>query len=186
MTSSRIRIVHPLEPLVFPESRVLILGTMPSPRSREAGCYYAHPQNRFWRVMAALWHEPVPISWEERARLVRRHRLALWDVLRSCTIAGADDGSIRDPVPNDLNQVLERAEIRAIFTTGSKAAALYRRYAFPVVGRPAFPLPSTSSANCRYHTEETLVEAYRAILPYTEEDLENVVYAADRTLRPGQ
>ena len=159
------RVLHPLEPVADAGSRVLLLGTMPSPKSREAGFYYAHPQNRFWRVLAALWGEETPAGTQERLAFARRHHIALWDVLRACSIEGADDGSIRQPEVNDLRQVLERADIRAIFTTGTKAAALYRRYCLPVTGRPAIPLPSTSPANCRATLDE-LTQAYRAILAY--------------------
>lgn len=159
------RVLHPLEPVADAGSRVLLLGTMSSPKSREAGFYYAHPQNRFWRVLAALWGEETPAGTQERLAFARRHHIALWDVLRACSIEGADDGSIRQPEVNDLRQVLERADIRAIFTTGAKAAALYKRYCLPVTGRPAIPLPSTSPANCRV-TLDGLTEAYRAILAY--------------------
>ena len=159
------RVLHPLEPVADAGSRVLLLGTMPSPKSREAGFYYAHPQNRFWPVLAALWGAETPAGTQERLAFARRHHIALWDVLRACSIEGADDGSIRQPEVNDLRQVLERADIRAIFTTGAKAAALYKRYCLPVTGRPAIPLPSTSPANCRV-TLDGLTEAYRAILAY--------------------
>lgn len=159
------RVLHSLEPVADAGSRVLLLGTMPSPKSREAGFYYAHPQNRFWRVLAALWGEETPAGTQERLAFARRHHIALWDVLRACSIEGADDGSIRQPEINDLRRVLDRADIRAIFTTGTKAAALYRRYCLPVTGRPAIPLPSTSPANCRA-TLDDLTQAYRAILAY--------------------
>ena len=159
------RVLHPLEPVADAGARVLLLGTMPSPKSREAGFYYAHPQNRFWRVLAALWGEETPAGTQERLAFARRHHIALWDVLRACSIEGADDGSIRQPEINDLRRVLDRADIRAIFTTGTKAAALYRRYCLPVTGRPAIPLPSTSPANCRATLDE-LTQAYRAILAY--------------------
>ena len=159
------RVLHSLEPVADAGSRVLLLGTMPSPKSREAGFYYAHPQNRFWRVLAALWGEETPAGTQERLAFARRHHIALWDVLRACSIEGADDGSIRQPEINDLRRGLDRADIRAIFTTGTKAAALYRRYCLPVTGRPAIPLPSTSPANCRA-TLDDLTQAYRAILAY--------------------
>lgn len=159
------RVLHSLEPVADAGSRVLLLGTMPSPKSREAGFYYAHPQNRFWRVLAALWGEETPAGTQERLAFARRHHIALWDVMRACSIEGADDGSIRQPEINDLRRVLDRADIRAIFTTGTKAAALYRRYCLPVTGRPAIPLPSTSPANCRA-TLDDLTQAYRAILAY--------------------
>ena len=158
-------IIHSIEPVFDAESRVLILGTMPSPKSREVQFYYGHPQNRFWRVLAAVLGEEVPQSVPEKKAMLLRHRIALWDVLRACSIEGADDGSIRQPEINDLRRVLDRADIRAIFTTGTKAAALYRRYCLPVTGRPAIPLPSTSPANCRATLDE-LTQAYRAILAY--------------------
>ncbi len=155
---------HPLAPLCDSRSRVLLLGTMPSPRSREQGFYYAHPQNRFWPIFGALFGETVPESREGRLAWLLGHRIALWDVLQSCEIEGADDGSIRSPVPNDISQILRAAPIQKIFTTGSAAARLYRKYCLPSTGVSAFPLPSTSPANCRFYTLETLIEAYRPVL----------------------
>lgn len=159
------RVVHTLEPVMDGASRVLLLGTMPSPKSRQAGFYYAHPQNRFWRVMEALFGEAIPSDREGRRSFLLRRRIALWDVLASCVIEGADDGSIREPVPNDMARILRTAEIRAVFTTGSAAARLYARYCLPVTGREAIALPSTSPANCRMSLE-ALVEAYRPICRY--------------------
>ena len=157
---------HPLAPVYDERSRVLILGTMPSPRSRATGFYYNHPQNRFWKVMAALFDEPVPASNEQKEHLALRHGIALWDVLASCTIEGASDGSIGACVPNDIGQVLNAAPIEAIFCTGAKAMELYRKHCEPVTGRPAVRLPSTSPANAGTSLEQ-LVEAYRAIVPFT-------------------
>lgn len=159
------RVIHTLEPVVDAGSRVLLLGTMPSPKSREAGFYYGHPQNRFWRVLAAVTGEPVPQGIDEKRAFLHRRHIALWDVLHACTIRGADDASIREPEPNDLRRVLDAADIRAIFTTGTKAAALYRRYSQPLTGRSAYPLPSTSPANCRLSLAD-LTEAYRVLLAY--------------------
>ena len=161
-------IVHPLAPVFDKNSRVLVLGTMPSPKSREAGFYYSHPQNRFWPILAELFGEPLPRSNEEKAALVLRHGIALWDVLHSCRIAGADDASIRDPVPNDIARLLAETHIRAVFTTGAKASALYRRLCLPGTGMKAVPLPSTSPANCRNWSYATLLEAYRVLLDFTE------------------
>lgn len=123
----RQNILHPLEPVFDSRSRVLVLGTMPSPKSREQGFYYAHPRNRFWTVLPALLGEPIPKSVSDRKALVLRRHIALWDVLKSCTITGAADSSIKDPVPNDLRPILSAAPIRAVFTTGGKAHTLYRR-----------------------------------------------------------
>ena len=155
-------VVHPLEPIFDARSRALILGTMPSPKSREARFYYAHPQNRFWRVMAAVFDSPLPVTNDERRDFILAHRLALWDVLRSCEIAGASDASIKNPVANDLSVVLDRAPIRAIFCTGTRAAALYRRLAEPVTKVPAVALPSTSPANCAVSFDR-LVAAYAPV-----------------------
>lgn len=160
------QVIHPLAPVFDERSRVLILGTMPSPKSRETGFYYGHPQNRFWRVMAELLDEPFPASREERLALALRCHFALWDVLASCVIRGADDGSIREPEANDLSAVLSAAPIEAIFTTGTKAAALYRKLCLPKTGVEAIALPSTSAANCRFYSYEQLVKAYAAVKEY--------------------
>ena len=160
------QVIHPLAPVFDERSRVLILGTMPSPKSRETGFYYGHPQNRFWRVMAELLDEPFPASREERLALALRRHFALWDVLASCVIRGADDGSIREPEANDLSAVLSAAPIEAIFTTGTKAAALYRKLCLPKTGVEAIALPTTSAANCRFYSYEQLVKAYAAVKEY--------------------
>ena len=104
-----VRIEHPLEPIYAVDSRVLVLGTMPSPKSREIGFYYGHPQNRFWKVMGALFDEPEPLGIEGRAAFLDAHGIALWDVLSSCTIVGASDASIVDPVANELSRIAEAA-----------------------------------------------------------------------------
>ena len=154
---------HTFGPVYDGRSRVLILGTMPSPKSREHGFYYGHPQNRFWPVMAELFGVPRPQTNAEKEALVRAHGIALWDVLTSCTITGASDASIRDPEPNDIGVILRAAEIRAVYTTGAKAAELYRRYCLPRTGVPAAALPSTSPANARMRLAD-LIGAYRVIL----------------------
>lgn len=156
------RVEHPLPAVVDPGSRVLLLGTMPSPQSRAQGFHYGNPHNRFWPVMAALWGEPLPTTIEERRDLCRRHHLALDDVLLSCTITGASDASIRDPVPNDLSRVLEVAPIERVFCTGSTAFRLYRRYVERLTGIEATRLPSTSPANARWRLDD-LVGAYRVV-----------------------
>jgi double-stranded uracil-DNA glycosylase len=166
--SLRKTIVHPLEPVYDKNSRVLVLGTMPSPKSREYGFYYSHPQNRFWRILSDLFHEPLPQTNEEKAALLLRHQIALWDVLHSCKIDGADDASIRDPVPNDIAGLLKKTAIQAVFTTGAKAASLYRKLCLPRTGVEAVALPSTSPANCRFYTYDKLLEAYRVLLQYTK------------------
>ena len=157
-------IVHPLKPVYDEKSKILILGTMPSPKSREYGFYYSHPQNRFWRILSDLYGEALPKTNSEKTDFLLSHRIALWDVLKSCRISGADDGSIKEPVPNDIASLLDRTGIKKVFTTGTKAASLYRRLCLPKTGVKAVPLPSTSPANQRYYTYEKLLEAYKAIL----------------------
>ena len=155
---------------VFDErSRVLVLGTMPSPKSREAAFFYAHPRNRFWPVMERLFglEEGSLPDADSRRRFLLEHRIALWDVLASCTIEGASDASIRDPAPNDLSAILDAAPISQVFCTGATAARLYRRLCEPTTGVPCLQLPSTSPANARMDLEE-LTEAYRPILAALE------------------
>ena len=151
---------HTIPPVYDQNSRVLLLGTMPSPKSREAGFYYGHPQNRMWPVLARVFGENTPMGTEARRSFLLRHHIAMWDVLASCTICGAEDSSIRDAVPNDLGLLLTKAPIGAIYTTGKKAFALYRKYLLPETGREAVCLPSTSPANCRWQTVESLTAAY--------------------------
>lgn len=160
-------IIHSIEPVFDAESRVLILGTMPSPKSREVQFYYGHPQNRFWRVLAAVLGEEVPQSVPEKKAMLLRHWIALWDVLAECEITGASDSSIRNPVANDLSVILDHAPVQAVFTTGATAWKLYTRLQKPHTGIEAVRLPSTSPANCAVKME-ALTEAYKAILPWLE------------------
>ena len=145
---------------------MLILGTIPSPKSREQGFYYGHPQNRFWKVLAdVLGEKVVPQTVEERKKFLKRNRIALWDVLESCEIKGASDVSIRNARPNDMNRILQAADIRAIFVAGTKAAKLYKKLCLPTCGVEAIQLPSTSPANCGC-SDEKLREAYSQICKY--------------------
>ena len=159
-------VVHTIDPTYDSESRVLVLGSVPSPKSRETGYNYGHPQNRFWRVLAAIAAEEVPQTNEEKRSFCLRHRIALWDVVKECDIKGASDTSIKNPVPNPLSEILEVAPIEAIYCTGAKAHALYGRLCEKELGRPAIKLPSTSPANaaCSF---DRLVEAYSDIFTHT-------------------
>lgn len=161
-------ISHVFPPFVPEGARVLILGTMPSPKSREQGFYYGHPQNRFWTALAKVYAEVPPITVEERKAFLAKHRIALWDTLASCEIAGADDASIRKPIANDLRPLLQSASILAIFTTGAKAAMYYEKLILPYTDIPAITLPSPSPANCRYYTLDALSEAYGVIRTYCD------------------
>lgn len=159
-------IEHGIPPVFDERSEVLVLGTMPSPKSREAAFFYGHPQNRFWRVLAALFDEPVPEDNAERADLLLRHHIALWDVLESCDIRGASDASIANPHPNDLSRVLEKAPVRRVFCTGAAAGRYYAKLCEAASGLAAEVLPSPSPANAAWSLPR-LVEAYRPVADAT-------------------
>ncbi len=156
------RQVHTLAPVYDERSEVLILGSFPSVKSRESGFYYAHPQNRFWKLLAALYEADEPRTNDARQAFLLDRRIALWDVIQSCEITGSGDASIRSAVPNDLTPLLRSAEIRRIFANGRTAEALYRRFLLPVCGREITALPPTSPANAAY-TMERLLAAWRAV-----------------------
>ena len=157
------KVFHEFPPVYDGNSRVLILGTIPSPKSRERGFYYMHPQNRFWKMLCAVIGEDIPADIAGRREMCLRRGVALWDVLSSCEISGASDSSIKNAVPNDLGRIFTAADIRAVFTTGKKAQALYERF-FPEA-MPSLCLPSTSPAN-RTLTESDMLEKYRVIAGY--------------------
>lgn len=153
---------HPISPVYDGESKVLILGSFPSVKSREQQFFYGHKQNRFWRVMAQVLGCAVPEDIPQKRAMLLANHIAVWDVIASCEITGSSDASIRNVVPNDLSQIMTAADIRAIYTNGSKAHQLYQKYIFPINGREAQLLPSTSPANAGYSLER-LVEAWRVV-----------------------
>lgn len=155
-------LIHPIAPVWDENSRVLILGSFPSVKSREEQFFYGHPQNRFWRVLSAVLNCPLPETVEEKRRMLLSHRIALWDVIASCEIEGSADASIANAVPNDLAPIFAAADIRAVYCNGGAAWALYQKHILPTLGRAAGKLPSTSPANARW-TMEKLVEAWRVI-----------------------
>lgn len=147
---------HTFEPVFNEHSKILILGTFPSVKSREQGFYYGHPQNRFWKILAGLLKEPVPETIEEKKKLLLQHGIAIWDVVAACDIVGSSDSSIKNVVPADLSWVLDHAPIQKIYANGGKAYSLYQKYAFPITGREAVKLPSSSPANARWQMEQLL------------------------------
>ena len=159
-------IEHTIAPVYDSRSRVLVLGSIPSPKSREAGFFYGHPRNRFWQVMAALFDEPVPQTVDEKRDLLLRRHIALWDVAASCEIDGASDASIRNVTPNDFSPVFATADIQAVFTTGTKAGELYTRLCANRYDVAHTTLPSTSPANAKADLP-ALTRAYaEALLPH--------------------
>lgn len=159
------RITHAFSPVFDSESRILVLGTMPSPKSRELGFYYSHPRNRFWPVLAKILGEEIPVTPEEKKNFCLWHKIALWDVLKECEIEGASDSSIKNAVPNDISIILNSADIKAVFATGTTAVKLYKKFIEPEIGIPVIALPSTSPANAKIKFEE-LCEEYKIILEY--------------------
>ena len=156
------QVTHEFEPVFDENSRVLILGTFPSVKSRENQFYYGHPQNRFWKVMAELTKEQVPQSIEEKKALLLRHGIAVWDVISSCEIKGSSDSSIRNVIPADLNRILKHCDIRCIYTNGATARKLYDKYSKEQTGREIIGLPSTSPANAAYSIDR-LMESWGEI-----------------------
>ena len=154
---------HTLAPVFDGNSRILLLGTMPSPKSRQEGFYYMHPQNRFWPVLGAVLNLPVPPDREGKRALLLENHIALWDVLASCEISGSADSSIRQPEPNNFSLIFSKAVIRMVFTTGKTAQRWFERFS----DRQSICLPSPSPANRRVNWEE-LLNAYRRLLDYLE------------------
>lgn len=159
------RVVHTLEPIYDKASKILILGTMPSVKSREQAFYYAHPQNRFWKIMAQLFECSLETK-EEKTAFCHQHHIALYDVLESCDIQGSSDSSIKNAKPNDLYEILQNSQIEMIFTTEKKAYSLYQKYQEKQTGIEAICLASPSPANASKKLED-LIEDYQVILKYT-------------------
>ena len=155
-------ITHPIPPVYDSHSRILILGSFPSVKSWEAMFFYGHPQNRFWKVVAAVFGENVPMTVPERRAFLLRNRIAAWDVIASCRITGSSDASIRDVTANDLRPILQNADIEQIFVNGKTAERMYRKYTEPITGRPCVCLPSTSPANAAWNMEK-LIQAWDKI-----------------------
>ena len=155
--NARTLVTHEFPAVYDRDSRVLLLGSIPSPKSREVGFYYGHPQNRFWKVLAKVLGEPVPET------IPQKHHVARWDVLESCTIVGASDTSIEDVVPNRIGELVKKSKVSRIFCTVATAHKLYQKYCAKEVGMDACRLPSTSPANCAVSFEK-LVEAYNVIV----------------------
>ena len=157
------RIIHPFGPLFNESSRILILGSFPSVKSRKQQFFYGHPQNRFWKVLAALYQQDVPVTVDQKKALILENHLALWDSVASCVITGSSDASIREVRANDLSVILDNSAVRKIFCNGRTAWLLYEKHILPVTGREAVCLPSTSPANAQW-TLDRLIDAWSVIL----------------------
>lgn len=154
---------HPIPPLYNEQSEILILGSFPSVKSREGHFFYHHPQNRFWKVLAAVLNQPLPETIEQKRAFLLTNHIAVWDVIASCTIEGSSDSSIKDVVPNDLTPILTGSRIRQIYCNGGTSYQYYRKYQEKLLGRTAIRLPSTSPANAAWSLER-LVREWSQIL----------------------
>lgn len=167
-----IMIVHPVKPIYDKNSEILILGTFPSVKSREAEFFYAHPQNRFWKVMARICGQKTPKSVEEKTKMILKNHFALWDVIKSCEITGSADSSIKNVVPADLSEILKTAKIKQIFVNGRKAEQLYIKFLEKDTGMKAVALPSTSPANAAW-SEDRLFEFWNSAINSVKGDHSN-------------
>ena len=161
-------IIHPIPPFYDRDSRILILGSFPSVKSREQMFFYGHPQNRFWKVLAAVFDEEVPETIPDKKKLLAANHIALWDVIGSCDIEGSSDASIRNVIANDLSEILGGADIRKIIVNGKTAAKYYEKYTRNATGRVAVCMPSTSPANAAWSVER-LIKEWRVGLCYQQE-----------------
>ena len=151
-------IIHPIKPLYDTNSKILILGSFPSVKSREQLFFYGHPQNHFWRVISAVFNKPVPETVEQKRKLLLDCHIAVWDVIASCDITGSSDSSIKNVVPNDISVILNSAPIEKIFVNGQTAYKYYNKYIRDTVGRQAIVLPSTSPANAAWSIDKLVDE----------------------------
>ena len=156
-------VLHEIHPVFNTDSRILILGSFPSVKSRENNFYYGHKQNRFWKLLAKLCEEETPQTVEEKTAMLLRHHIAIWDVIQSCDIKGSSDSSIKNVTPTDLKQILDHCQIRQIYANGNKAGALYKKYQQPLTERDILVLPSTSPANAAWSLDR-LYEKWSEIL----------------------
>ena len=154
---------HPIAPVFDGRSRILILGSFPSVKSREELFYYAHPQNRFWRVLAGVVRDEVPCTVEEKTHFLLSHGIALWDVIASCKIRGSSDSSVADVIPNDLTPFFAAAPKLCVAVNGKTAERFYRRFDLPQGYPEPTVLPSTSPANAAFSLER-LTDVWRSAL----------------------
>lgn len=158
---------HPIKPVYNENSKILILGSFPSVKSREEGFFYGHPQNRFWKVLSEILNKKCPDNIEHKKKFLLDSRIAVWDVIESCDIVGSSDISIKNVIPNDLNLILEKADIKQIYVNGKTAEKFYNKYILKTLRKSAICLPSTSPANAMW-TKEKLIEKWSVIKEYLQ------------------
>ena len=157
--------LHNIPPVFDKDSKILILGSFPSVKSRQQAFFYGHPKNRFWRVISEILGEPLPVDIPEKRELLLKNHIAVWDVIASCEISGSSDSSIKNVVPNDINSILQTADIRAVFVNGKTAEKFYKKYTQSGTETAAICLPSTSPANAAKSLDDLILE-WKRILEY--------------------
>lgn len=157
-------VIHPFPPLYNESSEILILGSFPSVKSREEQFFYGHPQNRFWKVISAVFNDNIPRTTEEKIAFLLKNKIALWDVIASCEIEGSSDSSIKNVIPNDISVILENSAVRRILVNGKASEKYYNKYIKRVTGTEAVLLPSTSPANAKWTLEKLQSEWKKRIL----------------------
>ena len=160
------RETHNITPVYQTDSRVLLLGSFPSPKSREVKFYYGNPQNRFWKVISGIYADKIPETEKEKKEILSKHKIALFDVIAECDIEGASDSSIKNVVVNDIASIITETDVQAIFFNGKTAARLFERHYKGKLDLPVFTMPSTSPANASYSLE-ALIEEWSKIKEYT-------------------
>lgn len=158
LSRKEIKVIHPLKPIYDSNSKILILGSFPSVKSREANFYYGHPQNKFWRTLERVYEENIGPSNMDKTKFLLKHNIALWDVIKSCTIIGSNDNSIKDVTVNNIERLVKITKIKKIYTTGKKAYNLYQKYIYPKTKIEAIYLPSTSPLNASISLENIINE----------------------------
>lgn len=165
-------VIHEFEPIFDQRSEILILGTLPSVKSREEQFYYGHKQNRFWKVLAGIVGSNIPIDIEEKKAFLLENHIAIWDVIAECDIIGSSDSSIRNVVPTDIKGLLEQTNIERIYANGATAYRLYMKYSFPLTNREIIKLPSTSPANAAYSLDK-LMKIWKTSLSWDKSNTMN-------------
>lgn len=154
------RVVHPFEPYVREDSQILILGSVPSVASRAYGFFYGHPQNRFWKMLSAVFNEPFPSTIDDKKQLLEKHKIALYDSIKECTILGSSDSSIRDVVPSDIESILKCSKITKILSNGKASEKYFLQFQKDELIKKLKVMPSTSPANASYNLAK-LIEIWR-------------------------
>jgi hypoxanthine-DNA glycosylase len=159
-------VTQPFAPIYDAQSVILILGSVPSVKSREQGFYYGHPKNRFWRLLAELLEAQMPSTIEEKKKFLLEHHIALYDVIESCDIKASSDSSICNVIPADMDAIILKSNVKAVFCNGKTAGRLYRRYQMQKNSLPMIELPSTSPANASFSLEKLVDVWGREISQY--------------------